>query len=690
MAKIPVGNFGNAMPQVQRIQMPQDQSGQMLAGVLQNASNAAGQISNQNYRDQLEKNRLQAASKASEFSLNIENLAGDYRQRVASGEDPTIIDREFSTEFAKHLDQALLEMPESVRNDFSPKLQNFGNQQIGSFYDIGRKTEADTARTNTRTTLENLSKLKNSELADQFAAETIQSSKPYLSPTEALNYAKDYKQNQSVNIINDQILTATQNSSIDSLNAIYAELDNPEGKFRSLDGQSINSFKSTISSRKLTIEHRQQQLATKKETEAKSVLGEYVTDLATGLPLSSERQRNVLLATKGTPFEEDAILYAKHEPEFQKFRNLDTNSMKAKLDSMEVGMINNPSDNASRDKKIYDVYSDIYKDKLNAAKNDPTGYAASQNQDIRRVTGIDVITSPDQAVRNIIHNDSVLQIMRRKEPNLNLDPIGKDDLDGVKQALDRATVPQTLGFMSQLIKQAPKNNYGQNLVEKLFKQIGDGNESYLFASQALANNLNYKGTYIASGIIQGQRLIQQKNVIIPLQVESDFRKKLGNLAQKGDFKADLDALSSMYAFYASKRGINHAKKDEVIDEQTFDDALRAVTGGIYTQQKSGLLWGTRNASFTLDGSNVDSWQVEMPYGMDESKFKAKLDDSYKRASELSGLPVDWLKSNYRLQVRDNSNLSNVTIYDLLNANGEKISTKDKKGKSINYYLKIYR
>ena len=44
MAKIPVGNFGNAMPQVQRIQMPQDQSGQMLAGALQNISNTTGQL----------------------------------------------------------------------------------------------------------------------------------------------------------------------------------------------------------------------------------------------------------------------------------------------------------------------------------------------------------------------------------------------------------------------------------------------------------------------------------------------------------------------------------------------------------------------------------------------------------------------------------------------------------------------
>lgn len=44
MARIPMGNFGNAMPQAERIQMPQNQSGQMIAGALQNVSNSAEQI----------------------------------------------------------------------------------------------------------------------------------------------------------------------------------------------------------------------------------------------------------------------------------------------------------------------------------------------------------------------------------------------------------------------------------------------------------------------------------------------------------------------------------------------------------------------------------------------------------------------------------------------------------------------
>lgn len=694
MAKIPMGNFGNAMPQVQRVQLPQDQSGQMIANTLQNV----GQVAEQQHQRQVEKDRLQGATVASNFSLDIENLAGDYRQRVAAGEDATLIDREFSTEFAKRLDDTLLQIPETVRKDFAPKFTNFGNQQIVSFHEIGRKTEVETAKTKVRLSLENFAKNEDAVIARQGAIETLQAARSLLTPSEALLFAQDFNQNLSLNTVNRKILTATKNSDINGLDAIDSELAKEDGEHSSLGGQTINQLRSTIASRKLSIEQHQRQEAKARESTARTTVDDFIQNVISGLPIDDKYRNDVDKLSQGTDSREDFEIFDQNRVKIQKFIGMDTNSKKAFLDNYRTRLSKTPTAKATRDMKLYNTFLQAYNTDLDMAKNDPTGYAASQNQDIKRITGIDVISNPAQAVKNILHNDTVLQTLRKTEPNVTLDPIGKDDLDSIKQSLERATVPQTLGFMSQLIKQVPKNAYGQNLTEKIFKQLGNGSDSYLFASQALANNLNYKGTSVASGILQGQRLIQQKNMIIPLQVESTFRLKMGNLSHKGDFNADLDALSSMYAFYASKKGINHLKSNDAIDDQAFNDAFNAVTGGVYTQQKEGLLWGwnvkddwrVKNANFTLDDNEVDSWQVEMPYGMDESKFKPRLEDSYKRASELSGIPVSFLKSNYRLQLRDNTNLTDTTIYDLLNANGEKLTTKDKNGKTVGYFLRVYR
>ena len=147
MAKIPMGNFGNAMPQVQRVQLPQDQSGQMWANTLQGAGQLAGEYAEQQRQKQNEKDNLEAATIASNFALETEKIAGDFKQRVAAGEDAATIDREFSAEYAKRLDDTVLKIPESVRESYGPKFTEFGNRQIGSFYDIGRRTESATVKT---------------------------------------------------------------------------------------------------------------------------------------------------------------------------------------------------------------------------------------------------------------------------------------------------------------------------------------------------------------------------------------------------------------------------------------------------------------------------------------------------------------------------------------------------------------
>ena len=70
MARIPMGNLGNAMPQVERIQMPQNQTGQMIAGALQNVSQVSGQ-----YAQQKDQQQREAEAKQKQISLYHDNIA---------------------------------------------------------------------------------------------------------------------------------------------------------------------------------------------------------------------------------------------------------------------------------------------------------------------------------------------------------------------------------------------------------------------------------------------------------------------------------------------------------------------------------------------------------------------------------------------------------------------------------------
>ncbi|HCM31823.1 MAG TPA: hypothetical protein DIC32_10165 [Acinetobacter radioresistens] len=75
MPKIPMGSFGNAMPQVERIHMPQNQSGQMISGALQNVSQVAGQYAEKQKAEQEKRDNLTASTVVSQFSLDAENMA---------------------------------------------------------------------------------------------------------------------------------------------------------------------------------------------------------------------------------------------------------------------------------------------------------------------------------------------------------------------------------------------------------------------------------------------------------------------------------------------------------------------------------------------------------------------------------------------------------------------------------------
>ena len=90
MPRIPMGNLGNAMPQVERIQMPQNQTGQMIAGALQNVS----QVSDQ-YAQQKDQQQREAEAKQKQISL--------YHDNIAEAEAKVILDDVLTSEMSEQV-----------------------------------------------------------------------------------------------------------------------------------------------------------------------------------------------------------------------------------------------------------------------------------------------------------------------------------------------------------------------------------------------------------------------------------------------------------------------------------------------------------------------------------------------------------------------------------------------------------
>ena len=196
MARIPMGNFGNAMPEVQRIAVPQNNLDQ-LGGALQNASQAAGQIARKQEEEQRKKDDLTASTIVSQFGLDSENMAADYRQKVASNQMSDVdADLAFSKEYGLKMDEVVSQLPQSVSQGYKENLVKYGTGQVGTFYQTGRNVAGDLAKTNLKLTLENASKMGDQAAALPLVENAFNAASEYLSPAEVLEYRSNYKQQQ--------------------------------------------------------------------------------------------------------------------------------------------------------------------------------------------------------------------------------------------------------------------------------------------------------------------------------------------------------------------------------------------------------------------------------------------------------------------------------------------------------------
>ena len=209
MAKIPMGNFGNAMPQVERIQMPQNQSGQMISGALQNVSQVAGQYAEKQKAEQEKRDNLTASTVVSQFSLDAENMAADYRQKVASNQMSDVdADLAFSKEYGLKMDEVVSQLPKTVSQGYKENLVKYGTGQIGSFYQTGRNVAGETAKTNLKLTLENASKMGDQVAAQPLVDNAFNAAADYLSPAEVIEFRANYKQQQQSNNIGYRLASA--------------------------------------------------------------------------------------------------------------------------------------------------------------------------------------------------------------------------------------------------------------------------------------------------------------------------------------------------------------------------------------------------------------------------------------------------------------------------------------------------
>ncbi|OTG80809.1 methyl-coenzyme M reductase [Acinetobacter sp. ANC 4558] len=675
MAKIPMGSFGNALPQVERIQMPQRQD---LSGALNGIAQNVGQAVQQ-------KDEVQRETEASAKRLEL------YHNQLAEQEAKIKLDEVLTRDMSEQLtlvkndvsngeynaqegDEALRtwssakykeienDLPLHVRPQLKQYWDGHVNQQMTSLLPLQLRADAQKSIALVD---------RATDIATRYdrarGREYIQ---PYLdtaqmSEAEKLERINKYETTRDILEVDDRIAVAVNGKEIQDLNTLISDLDS--GKYAHLDGSVVRQKKNQALSRIDAINTKLKVEENKRIQDAGKVFNEFKSQVLTGRMLEDEYRNNIRDAVKGTEHEAEFTFYDKHSANFQSFGRLSTAEMQKRINQEKANSKNNATSDAVNEKKVLGVYESLYKEKLANIKANPNQAVKEAGLEVHSLTALDLKVNPSDFIKNAIDNGS--SQLALKDANLKLMPISAEELPEVKKAFDEKNVDQKLEFIGGLIQQSKGMKDGRQIWGAILNQLGDGNQNYVAAG--LAKQLGFKsdhGRELSTSIVNGTQLLKNKQLIMPKEniLKAKFNEYLGNTITGTDANALYQTFKAVYADTLNERSIQHKTTDEDPKSDVLETALSFATGGVYTQSGKQRVY---------TGDKVSDWKISKPYGWKDEKFDAYLDKGYPQLAKQTGLTVNELKE-FRLQRSPVKTKNGELQYDLINERGNPLVIKD--------------
>ena len=664
MPKIPMGNFGNAMPQVERIHMPQRNTGQLaqavgnlgqtFAGMAQqkNKEQEQAEISAKNaelYSNQMAEKEAKVKLDdvlTSELSEQVTLLKNDVANGAMKAEDANKTLSTWSQQRYKELEN---DMPMHARHEMESYWSHHVAKNSTSFLPL--QLSADSK--------------KGEVLADRYleigtrmdrkaGAEYVKSNIQGLNIPDAQKQEMLYKYESTRDLqdIDGRITAAIENKDTTDLQKLYTELGN--GGFGYLDGTTIEDKKRQVRSRIDALNKQNEVEENKRVQLAGKALNEFKSQVLTGRALDDDYIQTMGSAVQGTEYEAEYNFYKSQSNNFQKFSRLSTAEQEKRINEQKARAKNSTTTDAVNEEKILGVYESIFNEKKQTLKENPNQAVREAGLQTHQLTGMELKTDPgsfaDKAIENAVSQFAL------KDPNLAIKPIASEDLADVKKTFDAMGVNEKLNAIGALITKTKGVPNGSRVWAATLGQLGGGDLSYVMAGVARANGYKSEnGVDVAAAIVSGTQALKNKQLIMPKDdlLKSEFSKYVGNTVTGSTANMTYAAFKSIYAHLAEQDNYQHKDKDD-INKSLVSSALSMATGGVYEQ---GVKYG-----------NQKSWKVSKPYGMDDTRFEAILDTRFEAIAKKYNTSESELK-DLRLRREAARGPNGVIRYALINERG---------------------
>ncbi|TCB55570.1 hypothetical protein [Acinetobacter terrae] len=648
MATIPIGNFGNVMPQAQPGRVLDTGAGQVAqaAGQLgQVGQQVAVKQLNEEQKIQDEKDEYFFSTQAAKYGAEYTDVVTDTKQRIATGEFNELSAkahlRQRTDELNENYRQTLPETKHEKFNYYSEKVFLESETNIKPLaYEVERKAINTDFEEVTEATL----KIENREQGFALFKNTLERN-PVLTPEQRKLAPQQWNERRDLSDGKTALNALETAKDVDGLQQLH---DNIDTVLPHLKMETRDAFKNNIQS---TIERINKGLKVEQDQalrEIKQVATDFRTDAYTGYPMSPERVEAVLNKVKGTEYEAQVREDLALNKDAQKFRDKSPIEQEREITRLTSQLENTPQADASLLQKQLSMYQAIANTSKQRSKDDPIAQIQSQTgTQLQTVKPEEIGTGKIDFKKSHITTEI---LAKQKEANGGVGSLIQWNTSERKAFIDKyhtATPEKQAQMLSELNNLADtKTEVGRQARAEYMALIGGERtvNDYVGIAQLKKLDVYVPGTKLkaANLALEGKQIITQGQHVVlgdPKQFILGISQHFGNTSavSSPERVAYQNIAYSIYLGLAKDKGIRTDEKgNPIINKDLAKDAFELATGGTYHQKL---------------GTNTQT--VYRPYGVSETQFADQLEHKvvgnfYKETGEV--IPRSFLKEHAIEQV----------------------------------------
>jgi len=618
MAKIPLGNFGNVMPQAQAGRVLDTGAGQ-VAQAVGNVSQVAQQYAVKEHKIQEEKDQYQFNIEASKYGAEYQDYISETKQKLVTGELDEATAKGYLRQRTDELAQNYVgRIPEKQKERFNYYSEKMYNDSQAFIKPLAYETERRTINADFEQVGEATLKIENREQAFALYQDTVNRN-PVLTPEQRTESIQKWNERRDLSDGKGVLGSLETAQDIEALQELHKNVDTV---FPHMKVETRDAYKSNIESAISRIQKGQEIRNKELDKEHAQLTKDFVADAYTGYPLSESLVNQTLEAVKGTKYEAQVREAIGLNKDAQKFRDASPIEQERSIARLTAELENSPQEDATALQKKLDVFKSIAATSKQRANDDPVAQVQSQTgHKLYTVTPEQIGSGQIDFKKAQITTDLLAEQKQANGGVGSLIQWNKSERTAFKDRYFEATPKQQRAMLSDLTKMAGKNKEAQ---KEYFSLIGGDKNAYDYMGIAKLNQLDVtlRGTNIraAEVALEGKQILNQGQASV-LGAEKEFHNSIqsefGNAAALGtnEHRAYQNLAYSIYLGLA-KRGENIIKRDDkgnpIINKEMAKQAFDIATGGTYKQKL---------------GKNIN--HIFMPYGFTQDSFEDHIQNHFR-------------------------------------------------------------